>query len=81
VAESAAKRYFFTTTRANRDRRALVFLRTILPVFVLLAPYGNPGSIPGRGTTPLSLRAIICDVTHIYAGRIGVSAKKAAIQP
>jgi hypothetical protein len=44
VAESAANRYFSAISGTNVPSEALVFLRRILPVFVLLAPYGNPGS-------------------------------------
>jgi hypothetical protein len=44
VAESAAKRHFSATDGANVPNETLVSLRRILPVFVLLAPYGNPGS-------------------------------------
>ncbi|SRR5216684_33641 len=43
VAESA-KRHFSATNGANVPNETLVSLRTILPVFVSLAPYGNPGS-------------------------------------
>jgi hypothetical protein len=52
----AAKRYFSATNGTNVPNETLVALREILPVFVLLVPYGNPGSIPGQGTTPPSRR-------------------------
>jgi hypothetical protein len=58
VAESAAKRYFSTTNGTNVASETLVSVRGNLPVFVLLAPYGNPGSTPGRGTLFQNVRRI-----------------------
>jgi hypothetical protein len=49
VAESAAKRYFSTTNGTNVPSETVVPVRGDLPVFVLLASYGYPGSIFGRG--------------------------------
>jgi len=47
VAISAAKPSFSTISRANPPSETLVFLWKILAVFVLLVPYGNPGSTIG----------------------------------
>jgi hypothetical protein len=49
AAESAAKRYLSAIKGINVPSETLVFLRGILPVFVLPAPSGCPGPTPGPG--------------------------------